>query len=70
MKRQKHIRIVLLLVFCMWSCIASFAQNSLITYPFNTLTKAFNEIGFNPAKKGNSYFAVTADITILMEPTA
>lgn len=31
-------------------------------YPLKTLSDAFSSIGFDPAKKGNSFFMVTADV--------
>ncbi len=36
--------------------------DSLIDYPFPTLTDAFNRLGFDPSVKGNSFFVVTADV--------
>ncbi len=39
-----------------------FAGLSNINYPYKSLGQAFNSIGFNPNKKDNSFFVVTADI--------
>ncbi len=39
-----------------------FANPSIINYPYKSLSQSFKSIGFNPNKKGNSFFVVTADV--------
>jgi hypothetical protein len=39
-----------------------FANPSNISYPYKSLSQAFKSIEFDPNKKGNSFFVVTADV--------
>lgn len=59
---RRFIRIIFLGFLCLIFIRNSFGQDSIINYPFKTLSEAFNALGFNPGLKGNAFFVVTADV--------
>lgn len=62
MKRRKFSQIAMLGIPGICIAKVGFGQNAKIKYPYKTLSEAFSALEFDPKKKGNSFFVVTADV--------
>ncbi|GJM27432.1 MAG: hypothetical protein DHS20C17_00670 [Cyclobacteriaceae bacterium] len=62
MKRREFSELAILGFPGIYFTKVGFGQDTRMNYPFRTLPEAFRAIGFDPKKKGNSFFVVTADV--------